>query len=240
MAMEVPLYQSMIDSLIHMIESSQLPEGKKLPSEAELGDIYGVSRITVRRALKELDDRGYIVKRHGVGSFVAHILTTDAIQIPGIINLRRVIRKMGKTPAIKLHDFQLIVDGSEPAIRATLAMSPDDYLYKITYETYADDELVGQSEWYLPFSRFDRIYVSELKNRQLLDLLLAKYEFMPRLVTEQTTDLATRAERRYFHTGNNGNDVLHVRVTGFEKDNAELYGELSFVGSITMYLFQED
>lgn len=242
MAMEVPLYQSMIDDLIHKIEGSQLPKGTKLPSEADLGSIYGVSRITVRRALKELEDRGYIVKRHGVGSFVTHILTVDTVKMPGIVNLNQVVRKMDKKPRIELNDFQLIVDGSESVIREKLNLSTDDYLYKIGYEVYADNERVGKSEFYLPFKRFDHIYVSELKNRQLLNLLIAKYEFTPRFRTEQNTDLATRQERHYFHTGtgSNGNNVLHVRLYGLEKDKIELYGELSFIGLITMYLFQED
>ena len=43
----------------------------RLPSEAELGELSGVSRITVRRALATLENEGRIYRRQGLGSFVA-------------------------------------------------------------------------------------------------------------------------------------------------------------------------
>ncbi|MBM6441919.1 GntR family transcriptional regulator, partial [Lacticaseibacillus rhamnosus] len=50
MSNEIPLYQNMINDLIHKIEGGKLQQDAKLPSEADLGDSYTVSRITVRRA----------------------------------------------------------------------------------------------------------------------------------------------------------------------------------------------
>ncbi|MGZ7278189.1 GntR family transcriptional regulator, partial [Streptococcus pyogenes] len=45
----------------------------KLSSERELTQIYGVSRITVRLALQELENRGLVYKKHGKGTFVSEI-----------------------------------------------------------------------------------------------------------------------------------------------------------------------
>lgn len=44
-------------------------DGERIPSELELCDMYGVSRVTVRRALSELSDEGFLVIRHGRGTF---------------------------------------------------------------------------------------------------------------------------------------------------------------------------
>ena len=52
------------------IQSDVVPPGELLPSEAELCEIYGVSRVTVRAALRSLWDHGQISVRNGVGAVV--------------------------------------------------------------------------------------------------------------------------------------------------------------------------
>lgn len=66
-----PLYQIIIEELSSSIESGIYKPNEKLPSEAGLMKTFGTSRITVTRALKELEIRGFIYKRKGKGSFVA-------------------------------------------------------------------------------------------------------------------------------------------------------------------------
>jgi len=58
-----PLYQQLVDELRNLIATGQLEVGTDLPKEAEIGERLGVSLITVRRALKELEDLGMVKKR---------------------------------------------------------------------------------------------------------------------------------------------------------------------------------
>ncbi|MEU8320284.1 GntR family transcriptional regulator [Nonomuraea sp. NPDC048881] len=53
------------------IASGLLAPGAKLPAELELASQYGVSRVTVRRAVKDLAERGLLVVVHGRGTFVS-------------------------------------------------------------------------------------------------------------------------------------------------------------------------
>jgi GntR family transcriptional regulator len=53
------------------IDAGKLAPDTRLPSEAELAVQYGVARVTVRRAMQQLRDRGKVVTVHGRGSFVA-------------------------------------------------------------------------------------------------------------------------------------------------------------------------
>lgn len=56
--------------LADFILSGKVAPGDRLPSEAELGDLFGASRVTVRAALQSLRDQGYIRIARGSGSHV--------------------------------------------------------------------------------------------------------------------------------------------------------------------------
>lgn len=66
-----PLYHRLQRNIRERIERLEFQPGAALPSEDRIGEEYGVSRITVRRALDELTRDGVIVRKRGVGSFVA-------------------------------------------------------------------------------------------------------------------------------------------------------------------------
>ncbi len=59
------------DELLEEITSSQLEPGTKLPTEGELSARFGVSRATVREAVRGLVEAGYVIRRRGSGSYVA-------------------------------------------------------------------------------------------------------------------------------------------------------------------------
>jgi GntR family transcriptional regulator len=66
----VPLHRQLYLVLHDEIDRGALAPGDALPTEQTLCDQFGVSRITVRRALADLARQGYIERRQGVGSFV--------------------------------------------------------------------------------------------------------------------------------------------------------------------------
>jgi GntR family transcriptional regulator len=65
-----PLADRLRDVLMEEITSSQLPPGTKLPTEGQLSQRFGVSRATVRDAVRALIEAGYVVRRRGSGSYV--------------------------------------------------------------------------------------------------------------------------------------------------------------------------
>jgi GntR family transcriptional repressor for pyruvate dehydrogenase complex len=69
-----PAYQTLADEIRAQITSGELRPGDRLPTEPELGQRTGVSRSTVREALRQLASQHLIVTTRGVsgGSFVAH------------------------------------------------------------------------------------------------------------------------------------------------------------------------
>ncbi len=67
---DMPIYAFIKRELKNQIESGELPEGARVPSEFELARQYGVSRNPTRQALRDLELEGYLVRTPGRGSFV--------------------------------------------------------------------------------------------------------------------------------------------------------------------------
>ena len=65
-----PLYRQLIERIRADITSGVYPVHSRIPSEAELGDSYQVSRVTVRKALAELTREGLLRRMQGKGTFV--------------------------------------------------------------------------------------------------------------------------------------------------------------------------
>ncbi len=67
----IALYQQLVDAIKHMITSGKLNEGDRIMTELELSQAYDVSRITVRKAIEILVEEGILIKKQGIGTFVA-------------------------------------------------------------------------------------------------------------------------------------------------------------------------
>ena len=66
-----PLYLQLKNQLLDDISAGVYTKGQRIPTENELAQTFSVSRITVRKALKELEQEGLLVRRQGKGTFVA-------------------------------------------------------------------------------------------------------------------------------------------------------------------------
>ena len=91
------LYIQVIEHIKRDIESGVFKENEKFPSEFELARTLGVSRATLREALRVLEEEKIIVRKHGVGTF----LKTQPLFTSGIEELSSVssmIRKAGMKP----------------------------------------------------------------------------------------------------------------------------------------------
>ena len=62
-------YVSIADDLIRQIESGEVQQGEKLPSQHEMAKQYGVSLTTLRSAVDLLEQRGFVRSAHGLGTF---------------------------------------------------------------------------------------------------------------------------------------------------------------------------
>lgn len=76
----VPLYTQLRDVLLNKIKAGAYPNGSKLPSERELAESYGVSRMTARMAVQLLVQEGVVIPRTGKGTFVSYAPINQELQ----------------------------------------------------------------------------------------------------------------------------------------------------------------
>lgn len=74
----VPLYRQLMDVLGEAIGEGVLPIGSALPTEAQLAERFGVSRITVREALQRLENEGVIRKQKAKNAVIVAKPSADA------------------------------------------------------------------------------------------------------------------------------------------------------------------
>ncbi|WP_319410756.1 GntR family transcriptional regulator [uncultured Cohaesibacter sp.] len=78
-----PLYLRLERGIENLIEVGLVSVNDALPAERELAHALGVSRVTVRNAVRVLVDKGILVQRHGAGTFVAALVSHRPRQISG-------------------------------------------------------------------------------------------------------------------------------------------------------------
>lgn len=91
----VALYQQLINEIKESIQSGELKSGDRLMTEGEFSKEYDISRITVRKAIEVLVEEGILIKKQGIGTFVAEKrLTRDGSIFMGFTESCRLDNKV--------------------------------------------------------------------------------------------------------------------------------------------------
>ena len=126
-----PLYRQIADDLRLQIESGELGEGMRIPTEDQLMERYHTSRNTVRAALKELSTRGLVDTQHGRGTFVVErvspivtTLSSDPGKSEGLVYTAEV-EASGRSPSADPPHVQIIKASSAVARLLGIAEGAD-------------------------------------------------------------------------------------------------------------------
>jgi GntR family transcriptional regulator len=134
------------------LNRSEWKPGEKLPTESELCDQYGVSRATVRQALRSLGSDGLIVVRQGLGSFVSETAMIRA-GMQDLKSITSTIAEMGHVPGMEYHHRD--IRPASAADQEMFHLAPGDEVLDIRRRILADEIVVAYSydvlpRWVLP------------------------------------------------------------------------------------------
>ena len=142
--------------------------GSKLPTENELAEFHGVSRVTVRRALGELERERLIERRRSAGTRVICRQAPAPItaDISGVL---ANLADMGRRTAVKLLSFDYVP--AEGAVAQALGVGPDQLLQRSVRVRSVDGLPFSYLTTHVPESISVTFTRQELASRPLLDLL---------------------------------------------------------------------
>ncbi len=175
----IPLYCQLKNLIIEKIGTGEYAENTQIPSEQELCDAYGISRPTVRQAISELTNNGFLYKEKGKGTFVSksknHIDIknysgfTDSIldsQIPGE-------REIVYVNTVVSSDYKRLED-----IFGISYNQKVDFA-EIKYITKQNNEVFSLNVSYIPLNVFPAI-IDDIKSKKpSYDILRGKYPYIP-------------------------------------------------------------
>src|SRR5512134_2581373 len=102
----LPLYDQIERNLRDLIINGRLQPGQMMPPEWDLSSLYGVSRLTVRRALEALVRQNSLERKHGVGTFVRQ--PTIASIADSKLSFTEQMRAIGRKPGSRLIEQRVV------------------------------------------------------------------------------------------------------------------------------------
>jgi GntR family transcriptional regulator len=143
----VPLHFVVKTRLVEVVE--RLGEGSALPPERMLAKEFGVSRWTMRQAIRELIADGRLRARQGQGTFVA---TPKLVQPLALVSYTEALRAQGHTPGREVVTFDEIA--ADPELAEQLGIPEGDPVHRLERVLSADGQPIGLETTYLAVVRF--------------------------------------------------------------------------------------
>jgi len=180
---KVSLSDKLAQSLVEEISRGKLKQGAQLPTEAELCELHGVSRITVRRALESLQQRGLIERIAGKGTFVSGRSKIANWQLDSIEDLVQFIADT-RTEVPKILRWEMVKPIAEA--RRFLGLSGEK-TYLMLAVRYIEKKPIYIVEGYLPLSIGNQITLQDLQKATPVELYETRLDMPPQRVVEEIT-----------------------------------------------------
>jgi len=224
----LPLYQQIQNHLESLIINGQLGPGHQLPSEKELEVQFGVSRVTVRRALQELSIDGKIQTVTGKGSFV---LKPKIEPLTALTSFSENMRAQGYKPSYQ--NAVIFIISPNPKIKGILDLKEGENVAYLTREMLADGLPMAIQDAFFPeriYSRNPELFTPEILNNisfyKVLEIELGV--LLKRAEESVDAAPATEEEARKLNI-NPGDVVLIIKRTTFDiNDQPVEYVKLVF------------
>jgi GntR family transcriptional regulator len=164
-----PLYLQVYQLVADAIATGELRPGNRLPSERAICSQLGVSRATVRRALRQLVDDGLVEASVGRGSFVS---ATPLAEPPNaLMSFSELAALRGLTPSAKL--LRTEVHAASPEEAQAFRIEPGDPIFELERLRLLDREPVAMDRSRVPLAVAPKLVDRDFRTDSLFETLEA-------------------------------------------------------------------
>ncbi|MCJ8323775.1 MAG: GntR family transcriptional regulator [Rhizobiales bacterium] len=158
-----PLYRQLQQLIKDAMEIGTIQVDDAIPAERDIAADLGISRVTVRKAVRELVDEGLLIQRQGAGTFVKGRMEQPISTLTGFTE---EMAKRGMTPGVKWLDRSVGVASPEEAM--ALNISPNTEVSRLARIRFGADIPVA-----IEYTTVPRIFLPspELVSLSLYDVL---------------------------------------------------------------------
>lgn len=155
-----PMYRQIADALREKINAGELKPGDALPTESSLQEAFGVSRVTVRQALKLLTEEQIIESIQGSGSYVKEErVNYDIYQLTGFYE-KLADRNVDTHSDVRI--FEVLKADAKLAER--LAIAPEDKVWHVKRVRFIKQKPVNLEETWMPLILFPDLTWEVMEN----------------------------------------------------------------------------
>jgi GntR family transcriptional regulator len=166
-----PRYVQVYSALREWIKQGVYAPGSRLPSEQELCELFGVSRITVRSAVEMLEKQSMVERKQGRGTFVSEA-TGD---VPSQGDFSELVRRLRQLDAKStLSRLEITHRPADEAVAWDLQIGVGEPVVHASYTRARDNEPIGITDLYIPGSLGVELTADDLKKSPAPTILQGK------------------------------------------------------------------
>ncbi len=170
-SLKIPYYFQLYSNILNRIKSNDFTDGERLPNEMDLCKEFGVSRITVRQALKDLESDGLIVRERGRGTFIRKKIETHSLQkVSSIVD---ELKNEGINTKEKILDANTIKP--DEIIKKILDLDGDVGIFFVKRLIYAYNSPLYLTKAYFPYDLTGEINRKTLKENSFTKIITEIY-----------------------------------------------------------------
>jgi GntR family transcriptional regulator len=209
----IPLYYQLKTRIEEQIDSGAWKPGDRVPSEAELGEQFQVSRTTVRQALGELAAQGRLTRIQGKGTFVAHPRFHQ--RLTRLTSFTQDMQTRGQSPGSQI--LHLGVEPASPAAADALKLSSGQPVIVLQRLRMADGEPMALETACLQRERCASLLQADLGAGSLYAFLSQNLNIIPSRALQALESIGCPAAEARWLGVSKGAPVLHIHRTTFDQ-----------------------
>ncbi len=211
----LPLYYQVKEDILDKISQEIFQVGDIIPSENELQSMYRVSRITIRRAIQELVQEGYLSAQQGKGTFVSQPKATQELNV--ITSWAETMMNLGMHPETK--NIQFSEESSSVTVAKMLNVDPGERVYKIERLRYAAGEPICIMVNYLIPELVPGLIQKGLVGESLYETLEKRYNIVMERAVETVEACAANVREAELLNIKKGSPLLRVKRVTYGSDD---------------------